>query len=129
MFLKLRILFLSGCRADASEVAIILLPSNITVFTLDFSGSGLSEGEHVTLGWNEVSSSNYYGCFIVSFCLKSRHELIIPICTATEPDLYGTESYYIPGSFKKKKRVQYKLTGGSVKDGVASSNQGLNIVY
>lgn len=43
----------SGCRADASEAAIILLPSNITVFTLDFSGSGLSEGEYVTLGWNE----------------------------------------------------------------------------
>jgi hypothetical protein len=45
----------SGCRADASEAAIILLPSNITVFTLDFSGSGLSGGDHVTLGWNEVS--------------------------------------------------------------------------
>ncbi|KAL6971413.1 hypothetical protein U1Q18_031090 [Sarracenia purpurea var. burkii] len=43
----------SGCRADASEAAIILLPSNITVFTLDFAGSGLSGGEHVTLGWNE----------------------------------------------------------------------------
>ncbi|KAG7996245.1 hypothetical protein I3843_01G149200 [Carya illinoinensis] len=43
----------SGCRADASEAAIILLPSNISVFTLDFSGSGLSGGEHVTLGWNE----------------------------------------------------------------------------
>ncbi|KAJ4968445.1 hypothetical protein NE237_015146 [Protea cynaroides] len=43
----------SGCRADASEAALILLPSFITVFTLDFSGSGLSEGEHVTLGWNE----------------------------------------------------------------------------
>ncbi|XWS13579.1 hypothetical protein CRYUN_Cryun36dG0049000 [Craigia yunnanensis] len=43
----------SGCRADASEAAIILLPSNITVFTLDFSGSGLSGGEHVSLGWNE----------------------------------------------------------------------------
>lgn len=43
----------SGCRADASEAAIILLPSNITVFTLDFSGSGLSGGEHVTLGWHE----------------------------------------------------------------------------
>ncbi|XP_058077840.1 uncharacterized protein LOC131226142 isoform X2 [Magnolia sinica] len=43
----------SGCRADASEAAIILLPSYITVFALDFSGSGLSEGEHVTLGWNE----------------------------------------------------------------------------
>ncbi|KAL7212308.1 hypothetical protein ACSBR2_015064 [Camellia fascicularis] len=45
----------SGCRADASEAAIILLPSNITVFTLDFSGSGLSGGENVTLGWNEVN--------------------------------------------------------------------------
>ncbi|XP_043719758.1 uncharacterized protein LOC122667524 isoform X2 [Telopea speciosissima] len=43
----------SGCRADASEAALILLPSYITVFTLDFSGSGLSEGEYVTLGWNE----------------------------------------------------------------------------
>ncbi|KAF7813735.1 Alpha/beta hydrolase fold-5 [Senna tora] len=43
----------SGCRADGSEAAIILLPSNITVFTLDFSGSGLSGGDHVTLGWNE----------------------------------------------------------------------------
>ncbi|WCJ23655.1 alpha/beta-Hydrolases superfamily protein [Euphorbia peplus] len=43
----------SGCRADASEAAIILLPSNITVFTLDFSGSGISGGEHVTLGWYE----------------------------------------------------------------------------
>lgn len=43
----------SGCRADASEAAIILLPSNISVFALDFSGSGLSEGEHVSLGWNE----------------------------------------------------------------------------
>lgn len=49
------IFFGSGCRADASEAAIILLPSNITVFTLDFSGSGLSGGEHVTLGWKEVS--------------------------------------------------------------------------
>lgn len=43
----------SGCRADASEAAIILLPSHITVFTLDFAGSGLSGGEHVTLGCYE----------------------------------------------------------------------------
>ncbi|XP_015958571.1 uncharacterized protein LOC107482554 [Arachis duranensis] len=43
----------SGCRADAGEAAIILLPSNITVFALDFSGSGISGGDHVTLGWNE----------------------------------------------------------------------------
>ena len=50
----------SGCRADASEAAIILLPSNITVFTLDFAGSGLSGGEYVTLGWNEVSSGELF---------------------------------------------------------------------
>ncbi|MCO5552645.1 hypothetical protein L7F22_006161 [Adiantum nelumboides] len=43
----------SGCRADASEAAVILLPSNVTVFSLDFSGSGLSEGDYVTLGCNE----------------------------------------------------------------------------
>ncbi|KAL0867288.1 hypothetical protein Bca101_046406 [Brassica carinata] len=43
----------SGCRADASEAAIVLLPSNITIFTLDFSGSGVSGGDYVTLGWNE----------------------------------------------------------------------------
>ena len=52
----MKCLYDSGCRADASEAAIILLPSNITVFTLDFSGSGISGGEHVTLGWNEVSA-------------------------------------------------------------------------
>ena len=39
----------------ANEAVVILLPSNITVFTLDFSGSGLSDGEHVSLGWHEVS--------------------------------------------------------------------------
>ncbi|PKA62626.1 hypothetical protein AXF42_Ash012213 [Apostasia shenzhenica] len=52
-FCKMAYTFFSGCRADASEAAIILLPSNITVFALDFSGSGLSEGDHVTLGYNE----------------------------------------------------------------------------
>lgn len=32
----------------------MLLPFNITVFTLDFSGSGLSDGDYVSLGWHEV---------------------------------------------------------------------------
>ncbi|XP_068642743.1 uncharacterized protein [Aristolochia californica] len=43
----------SGCRADANEAAVILLPSNITLFALDFSGSGLSGGDYVSLGWHE----------------------------------------------------------------------------
>jgi hypothetical protein len=61
--------FFSGCRVDASEAAVILLPSNITVFTLDFSGSGLSGGDHVTLGWNEVSSGNLSKTFDGSWML------------------------------------------------------------
>ncbi|KAL6888845.1 hypothetical protein ACP4OV_009871 [Aristida adscensionis] len=43
----------SGCRADSNDAAVILLPLNITVFTLDFSGSGLSDGDYVSLGWHE----------------------------------------------------------------------------
>lgn len=43
----------SGCRADANEAAVILLSSNITVFTFDFSGSGISGGDYVSLGWHE----------------------------------------------------------------------------
>lgn len=67
----------SGCRADANEAAVILLPSNITVFTLDFSGSGLSDGDYVSLGWHEVSylfmnvficSINYTDIIVFTLC-------------------------------------------------------------
>eukprot|EP00898_Chlorokybus_atmophyticus_P005065 jgi/Chlat1/555/Chrsp103S01006 len=44
----------SGCRADANEAVYVLLPSNITVFTLDFSGSGLSGGDTISLGVHET---------------------------------------------------------------------------
>ncbi|PON80199.1 Alpha/beta hydrolase fold [Parasponia andersonii] len=47
------VVYCHGNRADASEAALVLLPSNITVFAFDFSGAGLSGGEHVTLGLNE----------------------------------------------------------------------------
>lgn len=42
-----------GSRCDALEIAKALLPIGISVFTLDFSGSGLSEGEYVSLGYYE----------------------------------------------------------------------------
>lgn len=58
-------LLCSGCRADANEAAVVLLPSNITVFTLDFSGSGLSDGDYVSLGWHEV----LFLCHLVSVLL------------------------------------------------------------
>jgi hypothetical protein len=56
LFIHKHCLTCSGCRADANEAAVILLPSNITLFTLDFSGSGLSGGGFVSLGWHEVLS-------------------------------------------------------------------------
>ena len=40
----------SGSRRDAEEVMGLLLPAGITVAALDFSGSGLSDGAHVSLG-------------------------------------------------------------------------------
>lgn len=43
----------SGCRVDAYDAVRVLLPLNITVFTLDLSGSGLSEGQFITLGVRE----------------------------------------------------------------------------
>lgn len=60
----------SGCRADANEAAVILLPSNITVFTLDFSGSGLSDGDYVSLGWHEKDDLN----IVVSY-LRSQKQI------------------------------------------------------
>lgn len=44
----------SGCRAEGNEAVFCLLNENITVFTLDFAGSGQSEGEYITLGETEA---------------------------------------------------------------------------
>ncbi|KAL6778743.1 hypothetical protein ACKKBF_B04825 [Auxenochlorella protothecoides x Auxenochlorella symbiontica] len=44
----------SGSRRDAEEIIYHFLPRHVTVFSLDFSGSGRSQGEWVTLGAREV---------------------------------------------------------------------------
>ena len=38
---------------EALPAADLLLPLNITLFCFDFAGSGLSEGEYISLGWYE----------------------------------------------------------------------------
>ena len=43
----------SGSRCDATNAVRLLLPMGVDVFALDFGGSGLSEGEHVSLGARE----------------------------------------------------------------------------
>ena len=42
-----------GCRIDALNAIQLLLPLNITVFSFDFTGCGLSDGKYVSLGYFE----------------------------------------------------------------------------
>jgi pimeloyl-ACP methyl ester carboxylesterase len=42
-----------GSRLDGLDALELLLPYNITVVTMDFTGSGISEGDYVSLGYYE----------------------------------------------------------------------------
>ncbi|XP_020221564.1 uncharacterized protein LOC109804183 isoform X2 [Cajanus cajan] len=87
----------SGCRADANEAAVILLPSNITVFTLDFSGSGLSDGNHVSLGWHEKDDLKVAVSHLRSNKQVSRIGLWGRSMGAVTSLLYGAEDPSIAG--------------------------------
>lgn len=43
----------SSSRLDSLDLVKSFLTANITLFCFDFSGSGLSEGEYISLGWFE----------------------------------------------------------------------------
>ncbi|KAL4562929.1 hypothetical protein LXL04_026960 [Taraxacum kok-saghyz] len=87
----------SGCRADANEAAVILLPSNITVFTLDFSGSGLSDGNYVSLGWHESDDLKVVVSYLRSNEQTSRIGLWGRSMGAVTSLLYGAEDPSIAG--------------------------------
>ncbi|KAJ0083170.1 hypothetical protein Patl1_09625 [Pistacia atlantica] len=87
----------SGCRADANEAAVILLPSNITVFTLDFSGSGLSDGDYVSLGWHEKDDLKVVVSYLRSNKQISRVGLWGRSMGAVTSLLYGAEDPSIAG--------------------------------
>ncbi|XP_048236119.1 uncharacterized protein LOC8283332 isoform X2 [Ricinus communis] len=87
----------SGCRADANEAAVILLPSNITVFTLDFSGSGLSDGDYVSLGWHERDDLKVVVSYLRSSKQISRIGLWGRSMGAVTSLLYGAEDPSIAG--------------------------------
>ncbi|KAJ6995595.1 hypothetical protein NC653_018139 [Populus alba x Populus x berolinensis] len=82
-----------GCRADANEAAVILLPSNITVFALDFSGSGLSDGDYVSLGWHERDDPQSSG--LVS--KKQQTNIMYRPVGTIHGLLYGAEDPSIAG--------------------------------
>ncbi|XP_071713825.1 uncharacterized protein [Rutidosis leptorrhynchoides] len=87
----------SGCRADANEAALILLPSNITVFALDFSGSGLSDGDYVSLGWHERDDLKVVVAYLRTNELISRIGLWGRSMGAVTSLLYGAEDPSIAG--------------------------------
>ena len=43
----------SSSRCEAITAMLKLCPENMTVFSLDFAGSGQSDGEYISLGWYE----------------------------------------------------------------------------
>ncbi|XP_021766716.1 uncharacterized protein LOC110731193 isoform X1 [Chenopodium quinoa] len=87
----------SGCRADANEAAVILLPANITVFTLDFSGSGLSDGNYVSLGWHEKDDLRVVVSYLRSNKRVSQIGLWGRSMGAITSLLYGSEDPSISG--------------------------------
>ncbi|KAH9605032.1 hypothetical protein KSS87_005365 [Heliosperma pusillum] len=87
----------SGCRADANEAAVVLLPANITVFTLDFSGSGLSDGNYVSLGWHEKNDLGAVVSYLRNTKNVSRIGLWGRSMGAVTCLLYGSEDPSITG--------------------------------
>ncbi|KAG7963278.1 hypothetical protein I3843_09G110600 [Carya illinoinensis] len=87
----------SGCRADANEAAVILLPSYITLFTLDFSGSGLSDGDYVSLGWHERDDLKVVISYLRSNKQISQIGLWGRSMGAVTSLLYGAEDPSIAG--------------------------------
>ncbi|KAJ8562638.1 hypothetical protein K7X08_031090 [Anisodus acutangulus] len=87
----------SGCRADANEAAVILLSSNITVLTLDFSGSGLSDGDYVSLGWHEKDDLKVVVSYLRSNLKVSRIGLWGRSMGAVTSLLYGAADPSIAG--------------------------------
>uniref|UniRef100_A0A6N2K3K0 Serine aminopeptidase S33 domain-containing protein n=1 Tax=Salix viminalis TaxID=40686 RepID=A0A6N2K3K0_SALVM len=87
----------TATETDANEAAVILLPSNITVFTLDFSGSGLSDGDYVSLGWHERDDLKV----VVSYLRSNKQISCIGLwgrsMGAVTSLLYGAEDPSIAG--------------------------------
>ena len=44
----------AGNKFEGLEYHQLLTPLGVDIFSFDFSGCGNSEGQYVTLGWNEV---------------------------------------------------------------------------
>ena len=43
----------SSGRPETLPIVDLMIPLGVSVFTFDFAGCGMSEGEYISLGWHE----------------------------------------------------------------------------
>ena len=94
------VVFLHGntsSRLEALPFLRFLLPSNICVFCFDFSGSGLSDGEYVSLGWWEKEDLKTVITFLRSTGRVGKIALIGRSMGAVTALMYASEDPSISG--------------------------------
>lgn len=87
----------AGSRVDANPVVRVLLPMNITVLALDFSGCGKSEGEYISLGHYEQDDirtvvrhlRNEGRTSLISLWGRSMGAVTAVLYTASDPSVAG----------------------------------------
>lgn len=93
-------MFLHGntsSRLESLPFLRFLLPSNISVFAFDFSGSGLSGGEYVSLGWWEKDDLGAVTAFLRSTGRVSKIVLVGRSMGAVTALMYAAEDPSIAG--------------------------------
>jgi len=106
-----------GCRLDSLEAVTLLLPSNVTVFALDFSGSGLSDGEYVSLGYFECQDLASVVDYLMSTKTVSRIGLWGRSMGAVTAIMYGSRDPSVTAivadsPFSSLHRVMLELVRG-----------------
>jgi len=103
-------------RLEAFDVLPVLLPRDLTVFSLDLSGSGLSEGEYISLGYHEerdlhsVLAHLRENCGVTSIGLwgRSMGAVTAILCTETDP---GIAACVLDSPFGDFRTVAEELVG------------------
>jgi len=109
-----------GSRVDASDCLDLLLPQNISVFAFDFSGSGLSDGETISLGYYEQEDLMAVINFLRSSGLVSRIGLwgrsmgaaTSVLVAARDPSIAGM---VLDSAFSSLTQVMYELANQYMK--------------
>eukprot|EP00961_Rhodomonas_salina_P295826 3935816-Rhodomonas_salina.1 len=94
-----------GSRVDADEVVEGLLDRGLAVFSLDFAGCGLSDGDFVSLGFHEQNDLIAALKYLHQVCLVADHPPLpfcaFPLFLAIVPDPH---KLLVAGSHDNKRR-------------------------